>query len=169
MLKGIQTVNRVLMQGLKVLTIFAMVALNLLVIFQVFNRLFFHIQAVWTEEMARFSMVWLAMLGGAVAIQTGEHITVNMLFQLLPGKPTEFIRLVGLLFRELLFVALFVSSFLWVKGTAAVLTQATRIPTIYIYIVFPVSALMMFLFGLEDILECAQGLFRKKAPGKEAE
>ena len=92
-----------------------------------------------------------------------------MLFQLLPGKPTEFIRLVGLLFRELLFVALFVSSFLWVKGTAAVLTQATRIPTIYIYIVFPVSALMMFLFGLEDILECAQGLFRKKAPGKEAE
>ena len=167
MLHAIKKVNGGLMAVLKILTTVSMVALTLFVIFQVFNRLFFHLQAVWTEELARFSMVWVAMLGGAVAVQTSEHITVNMLFQLLPGKPTEALRLIGLLFRELLFFALLISSYKWVKGTAAVLTQATRIPIIYIYIVFPISALAMITFGIEDIIECTQGLFAKKNGAKE--
>lgn len=161
-MKILKSANRFLSRVFSCAAIVMMALLTLLVIFQVFNRQFFHIQAPWTEEFARFSMVWVAMLGSAVAINTKEHISVNMVFQLWPGKPTEVVRLIGLLFSELLYFTLFVSSFLWVKGTASILSQATRVPLLYIYIVFPVCALVMMLRGLEDILECAFGLFTKK-------
>lgn len=39
---------------------------------------------LWTEEVARYLMIWIALVGASVCIRHGEHVRVEMLVKKLP-------------------------------------------------------------------------------------
>ncbi len=60
--------------------------LAFVVFYQVFTRYVLNDAAGWTEEIARYLLVAVTFLGGAMAVRRGTHIQVDFLYRFLPRK-----------------------------------------------------------------------------------
>ncbi len=65
------------------------------VLLGVFTRYVLNDALPWTEEAARFSLLWMAWLGGGLAVRKGAHIAAEFVIDLLPAKPRAAIVLIG--------------------------------------------------------------------------
>lgn len=57
---------------------FLLMTVLFLVIFQVFTRYVMRAPAPWTEELARFVLIWLAFIGAGWVAYRGSHVTVRL-------------------------------------------------------------------------------------------
>src|SRR5437763_14423139 len=75
-----RTLNALIYRGLQKL-ITALIAVMIVpVTLQIFSRFFDFIpRYIWTEEVARFCLVWLIMLGSTIAVRDGTHFDVDVL------------------------------------------------------------------------------------------
>lgn len=74
---AVKTVARWAMLGMAA-TIFG------IVLFTVFSRYGFGTVLSWSEEVPRYLLVWVAMLGGALAVERGDHIGFELIVAALP-------------------------------------------------------------------------------------
>jgi len=58
--------------------------LALVVFYQVFTRYVLNDAAGWTEEIARYLLIAVTFLGGAMAVRRGTHIQVDFVYRFLP-------------------------------------------------------------------------------------
>ena len=63
--------------------------LALVVFYQVFTRYVLNDAAGWTEEIARYLLVAMTFLGGAMAVRRNTHIQVDFLYRYLPPAPSR--------------------------------------------------------------------------------
>jgi TRAP-type C4-dicarboxylate transport system permease small subunit len=109
----------------------------------------------WTEELAGFQLAWVALLGAAYALRRGEHLGLDVLHRQL-GPVTR--RLADLAVAGL--IALFSLGVLGYGGLRLVLmtyaldqkTAALEWPMAVVYLVVPVTGLLMTLFAVEAIV-----------------
>ncbi len=112
-------------------------------------------QAVWTEELARLLLVWLSMLGAALAYASRSHLGVDTLLLSLdpPAKriATVFIHLVVLLFAAgvMGYGGFALSLERWRAGQ--VLT-ALPILKAWFYLSVPVSGVLIAIFAIDALL-----------------
>lgn len=132
-----------------------MTAMVASVVWQVLSRYLFVVPAAWTEELARFLLVWIGMLGAAYAYRQGSHLGIDLLANKLtdPGKQT--LHLV-----VHIVCVLFAASVLVIGGSALVAmtwelrqySAAMGLPIAYVYSVIPASGLLICLFGVESVI-----------------
>ena len=143
-------VNRLLEQVLVV--IFALLVLD--VLFQVFSRYMLDASFTWTEEFARFSLIWLTILGAAYLNGKREHLSMDFLYQKFSETNK---RKVSILIEILIFLfALFVmviGGFNLVYTTLHLeqLSGTLRIPLGYVYAIMPFSGLLIMCFSIYHI------------------
>ena len=70
--------RHLLVRALGVLCAVEFAALVVDVLFGVFTRQILNDQPAWTEELARFLLVWLALLGGVLAYADDRHLGVDV-------------------------------------------------------------------------------------------
>jgi TRAP-type C4-dicarboxylate transport system permease small subunit len=58
--------------------------LAFVVFYQVFTRYVLNDAAGWTEEIARYLLIAVTFLGGAMAVRRGTHIQVDFVYRLVP-------------------------------------------------------------------------------------
>lgn len=94
----------------------------LVVLLGVFTRYILNDSLAWTEELARYSMIWLSWLGGGIAIRRGAHIAVEFFTDALSEKARSAVVMVGRLG-----VFFFLGVCLWygLQLTARVSAQST--------------------------------------------
>lgn len=142
-------------RGTEVLLAALMVALVLDVWIGVVDRYFFHWQLPWPEVLARYLMIWAAMLAVSSGIARREHIGLTALIDKLPAM----LRRAVLIAVDLLALALFLYVFWYGIGFAA--SGASRQAMIFgvslqpFYAAIPVSAaiasVQMVLVLLRDM------------------
>lgn len=59
---------------------------------QVFGRYMMGSSLTWAEEIMRYSMIWVMMLGGTAAIYRGDHMAVDSLVETLSGRSRHLVR-----------------------------------------------------------------------------
>lgn len=119
------------------------------VLWGVFTRYAMGSQASWSEELARYLMIWIAMLGAAYASGQGSHLAINLLKPKLDLKNQ---RRVNLIIRA--FVVAFVFCVLVIGGGRLMyvthklgqISPALDIPKSYIYAVIPVAGILIILY-----------------------
>ena len=62
-------------------------ALAIIVFLQFFTRYILNDSLSWTEEIARYGLMWLAFIGGAVVTRKRTHIAVELLGNLMKPGP----------------------------------------------------------------------------------
>ncbi len=128
--------------------------MTLLILVQVFFRYVVDQSISWSEEAARYMMIWMGCLGAVVALRQGRHIGVRVLVEHLPAKSYDkyIVPLVQIV------MAAFLAILMWQGVEMAVfnydqLSPALEIPMLFPYAAVPVGALMMILDILADMLE----------------
>ncbi len=61
------------------------------IFYQVILRYIFHNANTWSEELARYAMMWIVMLGSPVAFRRHKHISVDLFIEKVPETPRRII------------------------------------------------------------------------------
>ncbi|WP_341898780.1 TRAP transporter small permease [Ferrovibrio terrae] len=69
-------------------------ALSGVVFLQFFTRYVLNDSMAWTEEIARYLLIWVTFVGGAIAMRRGTNIGVEVLLHFLPSGPVRVLRFV---------------------------------------------------------------------------
>lgn len=81
---------------MRAMTGIAFAILMVVVLIQVGSRTFSNAGSpVWTEELTRFSLLYIAAFGAGLSLWTGSMVNVDMLSERLPGKLPWFCRLIS--------------------------------------------------------------------------
>nr|WP_275299067.1 TRAP transporter small permease [Halomonas kenyensis] len=114
---------------------------------------------MWSEELARYLMIWIGLVGAAITLKHGEHIRINAIRQRLPAL----LRLAGDIG-----VALAIAWFLWImtsQGWEAAWRGARQsAPTLGVSMFWPLlavpvaGALMLLHHLLRTLLLITGGL-----------
>lgn len=113
-----------------------------------------------TEELARFLLMWLGLLGGAHALGRGMHLSIDLLGSRLPNLRPLLLKVgLGVCFAFSLFVLVggglqLVRITLELQQTSAALGWKLG----WVYSVVPVSGLLMCFYALGEMLERRPGL-----------
>ncbi len=132
-----------------------MVAMVASVVWQVLSRYLFVVPAAWTEELARFLLIWIGMLGAAYAYRQGSHLGIDLLASRLSDSRRQ------TLHRTVHAVCLLFAASVLVTGGSALVSMtwelkqysaAMGLPIAYVYSVIPASGILICLFAAEAIL-----------------
>ncbi len=149
-----------LTRGLELFIIATMALLVVDVVWGVFTRYALGEQAKWSEELARFLLVWVALLGGAIAFRSKAHLGVDYFVNLLHPEA----RKLTAVFAHLV-VLLFAGGVLLYGGVSVVseaLSLEQTTPALgwkmgYVYLALPISGFFVVLYAVDNLMETLRG------------
>lgn len=122
-----------------------LVLMVLLIFVQIISRALIGSSFSWTEEVARFLMIWVIFLGSSLAFRYGAHISVETIFDRLPLIGKKVVQIFILVVSLSLFFILFLKGIEISDRMMAQKSPALKIPMGYIYLVIPISAVLQTL------------------------
>jgi|SRR5690554_2793160 len=135
-----------------------MLAMVLDVSWQVVTRFFLNSPSSYTEELARFLLIWIGLLGSAYAYRKKAHLGLDILSEKLKGAAARrldiFISLVGIFFAAILMIYGGLKLVLLTLELEQ-LSAALQIKMGYVYMVLPLSGTLIVIFSLDRILSGA--------------
>lgn len=134
-LKFLEKISEILNKVSKILLCVFMAVMCIDVLFGVLNRFVFKFPVAWTDEIARYLMIWITMLGSSIALKVGAHIGFSYVFERL-GKAKKAAFVLGNL------MSIFFLSIGSVYGFALCSSQMSQIsPALRISMSIPYSAI----------------------------
>ena len=129
---------------------------------QVMSRYLLEDPSPWTEELARFLLIWIGMLGASFAFRQHAHLGLELLPRKLEGVPASLLR-----YFTLVVVALFAALVLITGGSNLVsLTWELRqysavlgMPIAWVYSVIPLTGALIVFYCIVQALEPDDGRF----------
>lgn len=143
------------------------------VVWQVFSRYILNAPSTFTDELARFLLIWVSLFGVAYLTGQNQHIAIDILPQKL--KPAGRLKL-GIIIN--IIIICFVFPVLVLGGSMLVyntflymqLTPTLQIPMAYVYMIAPICGILIIyykLFAIKTIL--ASGYIDEIPDGPAAE
>lgn len=117
---------------------------------QVIMRYVFNDANAWSEELARYTFVWLTLLGGAVAVRKGTHMKVDYFINLMPKKLVNVFNVFTNAVLILFFLVIIKYGFDLVAITFKQKSAGLGIPMAFPYLALPVGAILMLMFTIES-------------------
>lgn len=147
----------------RVLTTFLMFLMAFMVIvvsWQVVTRFVLQTPSSFTEELARFLLIWIGLLGAAYALRTKAHLGIDILSTRLTGFRKQVIDItvhtIIILFSTLIMI---IGGLRLVVLTINLnqISAAMGVKMGYIYLVIPISGLLMVYYSILCIIESING------------
>ena len=159
--------KKILDKFLEVLLMISVAVLVADVLWQVFTRFVMGKPSSWTEELATFLLIWVSLLGAAVALGRGAHLGIDYFTHKLPERnriQTElFVFAVVSLFSFLVMVGGGISLVIHTLALEQI-SVALHIPMGYVYLAIPISGAFLVLYGtigfFERITQLKKGVVR---------
>jgi tripartite ATP-independent transporter DctM subunit len=128
---------------MKVIFAILIIAMIVVVFFQVANRYFLNNPLSWSEEVARILFIWITFLGTYWGLTTDSHIGVSSFIAKFQPKTREVTSTI-VFFLILIYLCFFIQTGIEiVRESGATLTPALNIPFSYVYLVMPISGALM--------------------------
>ena len=124
----------------------------------------------WGEELARLMMMWVGLLGIAIALKDGDHMGLEMFVNKLSGRPLAFCNLAANILVGIFLVILLIWGFkVAIAGRGSIL-PALQIPWTWSLIAVPVTAVIQIIHVSARMLKEALIIINPQAqinPGPE--
>jgi len=153
--------KRVLDRSLETLVVIVMAVLVLDVLWQVFARLVLKNPSTVTEEVATFMLVWVALLGAAVAMGRGAHLGIDYFVGKLPAKAklaTEVLVFFCVAAFSLLVMVVGGADLVASNFELGQVSPALHLNMGYVYLAVPLSGLFLTLYAIIGLVERLQKL-----------
>jgi TRAP-type C4-dicarboxylate transport system permease small subunit len=152
----LRLIKKVLDRLLEALVMVVVAVLVLDVLWQVFTRFVLNNPSSWTEELAVFMLIWVSLLGAAVALGRGAHLGIDYLVGKLPAR-------VRLATEVFVFFCVATFSFLvMVVGGIDLVTSmlelgqpspALNVQMGHVYLAVPISGFFLTLYAVVGLVE----------------
>ncbi len=124
---------------------FLFIVLVAVVFYQVIARYAFNHPPSWTEELARYCQVWIILLTSSICIRKGTHLAVDYLSHKFSHRTKFFINIFNHLLMVLYVCVVLVFGWKLMIVGRFQLSPALQINMLFVYIIFPLSGLLMLL------------------------
>ncbi len=138
--------------SLKHVLVLLMSVLVIDVCWQVFSRYVLQDPSSFTDELARYLLIWLSLLGAAYVTGKDEHIAIDLLSKKMNSTANVILKNSLVLFFSL---SVLVFGGIYLVTTMLALQQLSatlQIPMGYIYLVIPLSGFIMCYYSVANLI-----------------
>jgi TRAP-type C4-dicarboxylate transport system permease small subunit len=128
-------------------TIMGIMVVN--VLWQVFSRYVLGAPSSFTDELARYLMIWLGILGAAYVSGRNMHVAIE-LFQSDSGK--RVVKILIIIFALTAFIA-GGSRLVYITFILEQFSPALKIPLAVVYLVIPLSGILIVFYKTVDLVK----------------
>lgn len=133
-------------------------------LWQIFTRFVLNDPSSWTEELVRYTLIWLTMLGVPYAYGKEQHIAITFITDTFSKKGS----LIDKIFVEIL--VLLLSVFVMIAGgtmvcinAAGQLSPSLQLPMQFYYMGVPICGILMVFYSLPRLFSFVKELKEAKA------
>jgi TRAP-type C4-dicarboxylate transport system permease small subunit len=140
--------------GRVLILIMALMAIN--VLWQVFSRYILGTPSSFTDELARFLMIWVGILGAAYVSGRNMHVAIDVLPTKCNATTQRSLKqLVRLLIALFCFFGLVVGGarLVYVTYVLEQYSPALGVPLAVVYLVIPLSGVLIIFYKVADMLK----------------
>ena len=129
-----------------------------IVILQVIFRYIVKGSLPWSEELARYLMVWITFIGASIGVKRGAHVGIEALILALPKKAQTIAEYLGIFISVIFCIVVLGASFGIINRQIInqQISPAMRIPMWWAYAAIPGGTLLM-------TVRFIQALFKNKS------
>jgi len=155
---GLARLNTRILAAFKWLAIFLLALMLVIVDIAVFMRYVMNDALAWSEEIAKFVMVWLTFIVAPIGLRMGAHVGIEVLVGTLRGRLRQCV-LVAIFAGVIALMAVFVKEGAFMTWNARIQRASTiDISIFYVYICMPVGSLAVALVALEYMVNAVRGV-----------
>lgn len=125
------------------------------VLWQVFTRYVAGVPSSFTDELARYLMIWIGVLGAAYVSGKKGHVAIDILpSRAKPATRKKLGQLVNVLIIAFVLMALVIGGtrLVYISYLLGQQSPALQIPLAVIYLILPVSGLLIIFYKVSDLL-----------------
>ena len=143
------------------LLVFLMAVMVAAVSWQVFSRYILQESSSFTEEIARYLLIWIGILGAAYIAGQQQHLSIEILAPKLSPKNRIKLR-IGINILIILFCLLVLviggSNLVYLNYLLGQTSAALNIPLGAVYTVIPISGVLVTIYKINELLNPKQYL-----------
>jgi TRAP-type C4-dicarboxylate transport system permease small subunit len=121
---------------------------------QVLSRYVVQNPSSFTDELSRYMLIWLGMLGAAYVAGQNQHLAIDILPNKLTGKPKiKLLVLINILILLFALIAMVLggSNLVYITYILEQKSATLQIPLAYIYTIIPISGLLVVYYQIFQI------------------
>lgn len=148
----IDRINKILLLLLGILLAVMIGVLSI----QVISRTFVGYPLAWSEELARFIMIYLVFIGAAVALRNQQMIAIEFIAERVNFQTRRIMKIVVNLIGIVFFCTIFVQGLEVMSRVKIQLSAALQIPMSYVYAALPVGAVLLIMNAIAVIIDLSK-------------
>lgn len=148
--------TRVIDRSLAAVLVTLMIVMVVTVSWQVITRYLLNSPSSYTEELATYLLIWISLLGAAYALRVRAHLGIDVLVRRLRIGRQRMMRHAAYLVVIVFSLVALVFGGSWLVYVTLDLNQlsaAFQVPIGYVYLVLPLSGLLMTYYSVIAMLE----------------
>ena len=142
-------------------------AMTVIVWAQIFYRFILGDGIIWAEEISKYMMVWMAMLGAAVVYYEHGHIAINFFIKKI--QHNRGLRVLHILLAAALFVFLLIYGLDYAEFGNRFISPASGIRRFWPYLAIPAGSICLLFFCLIHFIGIFTGGSRSEDDSSKSE
>lgn len=163
-----EALHRIRAMIMKVLGIVIMILFMLMTVigtYQIVTRYFFNRPSTVSEELLTYSFTWMALLASAFVFGKRDHMRMGFLADKLTGTARKYLEVaIDFLTFLLAAVVMVYGGCSITKLTMIQTTASLRVPMGYIYIIVPLTGILIMIFSFINAMDMLHSDFSE--PGE---
>lgn len=135
-----------------------LVLMALATLLNVVARYFFNSPVPWADEFSRYAFIWLVFVGAVVCTKQGRHISIDLVVTAMPDRVRPFVQILADVATATLMLIIIYYGWM-LTSSATQPTSTLKVPQYVVYMIVPLSALLILLRTGRDIIRAARASF----------
>lgn len=133
------------------IALFAVMVISCVV--QVFARYILNDSPRWTEELARYTFIWVHFLGATICVRTGSNATISLFRDMMHGFPRRALEAVITLITGVVGAVMIYGGIEMAQRTHRQLTVGMKMPMSFVYASAAVFGVITVIYAITMLLE----------------
>lgn len=135
----------IIFHALEWLAMICLVVMTVVVFFDVILRYIFNQGMPWTQEIATLLLVWFSLIGMAIGVGEKIHISIEMFTMKCSPKVISILESINHVLIAVYGIMMLVYGLQIMNVTKNTTMPATKMPSSVLYIILPLSGILVFL------------------------
>ena len=159
-----KTLDKIVSKVEELIAVIGLSAMTVITLVAVFFRYVLQSPIIWSEEAARYLMVWSTMLGISIATRQKAHLGIDIFVSMAPKKLQRALEIFSTLMMIVMFVFLTIISIVFIQSAIRTgnVSPMLRIPFYIIYLALPLGFGLSAVRSIQDLVDVIKGVDNKE-------